>query len=304
LRSVEHPGRFGGTGESEGVVDLEQEAVSLAVSLAASGVVDLSLTLSDDAPCSWPGAFPFRHFPDHWFEEVDGGVSALHTPNGAPYRSHALMLDEHTGTHFDAPAHFIPPSDSGLPGASPAGDITGDRVDLAQLMGPAVVIDVRGLVGTAADGVSPRIAPADVTAWEDVHGPVTAGEIVLFQSGWDARYQRGPSGQGYVSGPLVAEDSSAWPAPSPETISLLLERGVRCVGTDGPSMGPADDGVPTHVVGLGAGMLYVECLAGLDRLPGRGATFVFLPLKVARSSGGPGRAIAFVPVSGVASGAQ
>jgi isatin hydrolase len=274
------------------------DALGLAAALQASDLVDLSLTLSDDAPCSWPGAFPFRHFPDHWFAEVDGDVSALHTPNGAPYRSHALMLDEHTGTHFDAPAHFIPPSGSGLPGASSAGDITGDRVDLAQLVGPAVVIDVAELIGSAADGCSPRILPRDVMAWESAHGPLAAGEVVLFTSGWDARYQRGPSGSTYVSAPLVAGEGAAWPAPSPETISLLLERGVRCVGTDGPSMGPADDGVPTHVVGLAEGMVYVECLAGLDRLPVRGATFVFLPLKVARSSGGPGRAIAFVPRSG------
>jgi kynurenine formamidase len=42
-------------------------------------------------------------------------------------------------------------------------------------------------------------------------------------------------------------------------------------------------------------MVFVECLANLGELPPRGATFVFLPVKVARSAGGPGRAIAFLP---------
>ena len=60
-------------------------------------------------------------------------------------------------------------------------------------------------------------------------------------------------------------------------------------------MGPSDGGAPVHVAGLGAGMVFIEGLANLAVLPVSGASFQFLPLKIARSSGGPGRAIAWLP---------
>ena len=56
-----------------------------------------------------------------------------------------------------------------------------------------------------------------------------------------------------------------------------------------------EDGVAAHAVGLSGGLVFIECLASLRELPPRGAMFVFPPLKVTRSSGGPGRAIAVVP---------
>ena len=56
-----------------------------------------------------------------------------------------------------------------------------------------------------------------------------------------------------------------------------------------------EDGVAAHAVGLPGGMVFIECLANLCELPPRGAMFVFLPLKVTRSSGAPGWAIALVP---------
>ncbi len=77
----------------------------------------------------------------------------------------------------------------------------------------------------------------------------------------------------------------------------LLERGVRCVGTDAPSMGSTHDGGPVHVEGLGAGAVFVEALCHLDRLPPRGAFFCFAPILLARGTGAPGRAFAWVPAT-------
>jgi 2-polyprenyl-6-methoxyphenol hydroxylase-like FAD-dependent oxidoreductase len=77
-------------------------------------------------------------------------------------------------------------------------------------------------------------------------------------------------------------------SPDVECVSLLLDRGVRCLGTDGPSMGAAHGGAPVHVAGLGGGMVFAESLANLAAVPD-GAFFRFLPLKIARSSGGPGQ---------------
>ncbi|WP_194396276.1 cyclase family protein [Microbacterium atlanticum] len=258
-------------------------------------VVDLSLTLAPELPASWPGALPFRHFVEHWFEEVADDAGIRLCGNNAPYRSHGLILDEHTGTHFDAPAHFLAHEDSGLPMAHPLGAITGDRVDPAQFIGPAAVIDITGLVGTAAPGRSPLITASVVRSWEDEHGEIAPGEIVLFRSGWDAHYVVGDRGAEYIRRPLERADTDAWPAPDVSAMEHLGARGVRCVGTDGASMGPAHDGAPTHVAGLSRGMVFVECLAGLDQLPTRGAQFIFLPVKVAHSAGGPGRAVAILP---------
>ncbi len=66
------------------------------------------------------------------------------------------------------------------------------------------------------------------------------------------------------------------------------------MGIDAPSIGSAHDGVPVHQEGLGRGMRYVEILTNLGELPVHGAFFVFMPLKIANSSGVPGRAMALV----------
>jgi kynurenine formamidase len=97
-----------------------------------------------------------------------------------------------------------------------------------------------------------------------------------------------------MHGSLVTGDSPGWPAPSAEMAAYLDERGVKTIGIDAPSIGSAHDGVPVHQEGLGRGMRYIEILTNLGELPVRGAFFVFLPLKVAGSSGGPGRAMALV----------
>jgi isatin hydrolase len=263
--------------------------------LRSARLVDLSLALSEDLPCWWPTAFPFRHTTDHWFADVDrGGSSPLRSRSGAPFHSCVISMDEHTGTHFDAPSHFIPPPGSDLPDAGPTGAITADRVGLEQLIGPALVIDVRSLIGTAKNGTSPRIEPSLLSSWERQHGQIEADDVILFRSDWDDHYVTGPDGQRYVHRPLVFADAPAWPAPSAEAIEFLSTRGVRCVGTDAASMGPAEAGRETHVAGLSTGMVFIEALCSLRELPWRGATFVFLPLKIAGGSGGPGRALALI----------
>jgi kynurenine formamidase len=78
-------------------------------------------------------------------------------------------------------------------------------------------------------------------------------------------------------------------------MEALLDRGVRCIGTDGVSMGSAHDGAPVHVAALSRGAVFIEALRGLDQLPNRGAWFCFAPLNVARGTGAPGRAMAWIP---------
>jgi kynurenine formamidase len=235
----------------------------------------------------------FAHHNWNWFTEVDGPTGR--TRSAAPYQTNFVVMDEHCGTHFDAPTHFVPPEGSGLPWSSHLGGESGDRVPLEDLMGPAAVIDVRRLSGQSEPGVSPFITGEHVRVWEEEHGELQEGEVALFWTGWDRYYVEGEEGEKFTYGSVVTGEFPGWPAHSPEAAIYLHERGVKCVGIDAPSIGSAHDGAPVHQQGLSRGLRYVEILTNLHRLPVRGAYFLFLPVKIGASSGGPGRAIALLP---------
>jgi len=256
--------------------------------------IDLSVLVSPRLP-TWPLHMPFQRTVWNWFEPPPR--AGVHWRSEVPYHTAWWTIDEHTGTHFDAPSHFIPPSSIHLPDASRAGDITADLVNLRKLRGPACVIDVRDLVGEADAGVSPVIGWDRIERFESEHGELQVGDVVLFWSGWDERYLPGTAGDAYARA-VVAEQVAGWPSPSPEVIVTLNERGIETLGTDGCSIGSSEDGRPGHIAGLSREMAYVESLTQLGRLPARGAYFMFLPVKVEGSSGAPGRAVAFVPSAG------
>jgi len=261
----------------------------------AQRLVDLSVTLSEHLPCSWPGHVPYVHKNWNWFEEatLPTGGSCCST---GPYQTNFLVIDEHCGTHCDGPTHFIPPSSSGLPWAGAGGDRGGEWIDLAHLTGPAAVIDVRHLAAEAGEpGVSPEIGLAELERWESEHGPFRDGEVVLLWTGWDAHYVRGEAGRRFVSDPLVTSSAPGWPALAADAALYLHERRVRTVGIDAPSMGSVENPAPVHQKALSRGMYFIEMLTNLHLLPSRGSYFIFLPLKIADSTGGPGRAVAFPP---------
>lgn len=256
-------------------------------------VVDLSVLVSEALPASWPGHMPFTHKNWNWFSEVDHQIDAVRSVG--PYSTNFFLMDEHCGTHMDGPTHFIPPPDSGLAHAAPLGNITGDKVDLEQLWGSAVVVDVTSLSGAGTPGTSPIVRPEQILDWESRHGQLQPGTIVLLHSGWDRYYVRGAEATKFVEDPLVSHTGPGWPAPEVDAMTLLYERGVRTVGTDSPSMGSSHDGAPVHQYALARGMIFIEMLTNLQELPARGAHFVFLPMKLAGSTGGPGRAVALLP---------
>lgn len=256
---------------------------ALTAALATSEVVDLTVTLAEDLPGWWPTHLPFQRKVFNWFGHL------------GPYHTAFLLLDEHCGTHVDAPAHFIPPPNSGLPNAGELAAVTADQLDLARLMGAAAVIDVAELTGQGEGGVSPEITPAMIEAWEADHGRLRPGDIALFSSGWDRLYRPLPEGNAYARDPFLMQRGPGWPTPGIPALQLLLDRGATTLGLDGVSVGASHAGVPPHVFGLGRNMVFIELLANLDKLPPRGAFFVCLPLKIAGGSAGPARAVALVP---------
>ena len=142
--------------------------------LTAARVVDLSLTVSERLPGTWPGHMIFAHHNWNWFAEVDGPTGKTRS-SAASYQTNFIVMDEHCGTHFDAPTHFVPPPDSGLDYASQLGAQNGDKVPLEDLMGPAAVVDVSFLAGQGEPGVSPFIEPEHVQTFEEEHGELQRG---------------------------------------------------------------------------------------------------------------------------------
>lgn len=270
-------------------------------------IVDLTLLLDERYPAVGPWLPGFHHRVWNWFAPIEDGpqplmarsyqkettasVASKDRPN--VFYSNFMVLFEHTGTHFDAPTHVIPPPDSGLPAANEHG-LFGDQITLDRLQGNACVIDVRSLQDEAVPGESPLVSVDEVRRWESEHGPLAKGDVPLFWTGWDRHYKAYPERTPYQDA-FKDRSMPGWTAVAEETIDYLFEHGVRLVGTDGTSMGAVDDVYAVHYAGLGRGMLFVESLTGLGALPPRRSWFVFTPLKIARSSGCSGRAFAYVP---------
>ncbi len=271
-------------------------APDLAEIAGGSRVVDLTVLVSETLPAHWGDHPAFQRWTNNWFVEKKNDYGTVFLPSEGPYYSQRYVIDEHTGTQSDFPAHFIPPPDSGLPNAGPLGDLTGDKYPLSRMMGPAVVIDVTDLRDQAEPGMSARITLERVTAWEKEHGAIQAGEVVLLRTGYsDAYYKPLPEGLRLTFQPVTLKSEPAWPAPTPEVMEYLYEKGVWHMGIDAPSMGPVDAGQETHMAGLKHGMSWEELLIGLDQLPVRGSYYLALPIKIVDQSGSPTRAIAFVP---------
>lgn len=247
----------------------------------ADKVRDLSLLVARDLPCVWPlGMTPFAVVPTATF------------PRAGRHRD-MLIIDEHTGTQWDAPAHFVPPPDSGLPGAGPNGLITGEKVPAWQFCGEACVIDITPFRDKAENGKGRLIGPDVVKEWEKQHRPLGKGDVVLFRSDYtDSYYKPFPAGDRFVAKALRKE-APGWPAPNPQTMEYLADRGVMTLGLDGASMGALPDmAVPTHQAGGKRGMIWVECATNLKSLPTTGSFFAILAAKHAGGSGGECRCVA------------
>ncbi|AVP99429.1 cyclase [Ahniella affigens] len=202
------------------------------------------------------------------------------TDGGFFYSSNSFCSPEHGGTHLDAPIHF---AEHGK---------TADQLDLAQLIGPAVVIDVREQVAKNPDYA---LTADDITAFEANHGKLAAGTIVLLQTGYSKHY---PNRKAYF-GDDTPNDASKlhFPSYGPDAATLLVDkRHVAVLGVDTASIdiGQSKD-FQVHRIAAAKNVAGLENLNGLDRLPPVGASVVALPMKIEGGSGGPVRVIALLP---------
>jgi kynurenine formamidase len=204
------------------------------------------------------------------------------TAKGYFYAANRYRASEHGGTHIDAPAHFA------------EGHKTLEQIPIAQLIGPAIVVDVSAKARTNADY---RIDTADLKAWESEHGQIPKGTIVLFRTGFASRW---PDAKSYLGTDEKGSNAVAklhFPGLHPDAARWLAsERTIKAVGLDTASI---DYGQSTlfesHRILFEKDIPAFENVAALDQLPITGVYIIALPMKIKGGSGGPLRIVAWVP---------
>jgi len=218
-------------------------------------------------------------------------VLSHYDERGPAWYWNAIRLGEHTGTHFDAPIHWITGKD--LP------DNACDTIPARRFVGPACVLDVAAEVAADADFLLTRDR---VLAWEAEHGRIPPRSWVLLRSDWSRRLDRRDRGQGDFLN--VAADGPHSPGFHRGAVELLAHErdvlgvGVETVGTDAGQAFGFDPPFPCHTLMHGAGRFGLASLRNLDQLPPTGAVVIAAPLKLVGGSGSPLRVIALAPAPG------
>ena len=199
---------------------------------------------------------------------------------GPAWYWNTIRMGEHTGTHFDAPVHWITGKD--LP------DNACDTIPAGKFVGPACVIDVTVDVERDEDFL---LTAARIEAWEQEHGKIPAGAWVLLRTGWSKRTDPvkflnvGPDGP---HSPGFHADASRLLAHDRNVLGV----GVETVGTDAGQAGGFTSPFPNHTIMHGAGKFGLASLRNLDQLPATGAIVIAAPLKIVHGSGSPLRVLA------------
>lgn len=224
-------------------------------------ILDLSHTISADTPM-FPGAA--APIIEETVNVADDG-----------YFGNTYTFWEHTGTHMDAPAHFI------------ADGAFAEDIPVERLVAPLAILDISE---KAAKDPDAQVTPDDLVAWEKANGQFPAGAFVAMNSGWAAKIG---DPKAYIN--LDGSDVQHYPGFHPDAATWLVEeRDIVGIGVDTLSQdfGASTD-FATHVVILGAGKYGIENLANLGELPAAGGLVIIGGPKHAKASGGPSRVLAF-----------
>ncbi len=251
-------------------------AFATALATGSIRVVDLTQTLSPSFPqITLPPEFgqcwPFR------IEEV-----SRYDERGPGWYWNNFSCGEHTGTHFDAPIHWV--SGRHLPNNAV------DTIPVEHFIGPACVIDCSREAAADADFL---LTVPFVEAWEARHGRIPPRAWVLMRTDWSKR-----------TDPVEYQNFDATgqhtPGPDAEVVRFLVEQrdvigfGTEAIGTDAGQGYHLRPPYPCHSIMHGAGRYGLQCLANLDQLPPTGAVIFAAPLKIQQGSGSPLRVLAMV----------
>ena len=237
-------------------------------------VIDLTADLSADTPLlplppQWPNTPAFQLHEISRYDE-----------RGPAWYWNWFSTGEHTGTHFDAPIHWVSGKD--LP------DNSVDRIPPRLFVGPACVLDI---TAEAAKNPDYLVDVRFVEDWESRNGKIPPQSWVLLRTGWSKR----KSAVEYLN---VDEKGPHTPGWRKEASLFLAEQrdvlgvGVETIGTDAGQAATFDPPFCNHFVMHGHGKFGLASLTNLDKLPLTGAIVIAAPLKIVRGSGSPVRVIA------------
>jgi kynurenine formamidase len=250
-------------------------ALTEAIRTSKVEVVDLTAPLNDTTPVI--------KLPEPFGNTVSFSLSEIshYDDRGPAWYWNDISTGEHTGTHFDAPVHWV----------TGAGREDVSQVPPARLIAPAAVLDFSAQAAADPDFL---LEVDHIKQWEGEHGALPDGGWLLYRTGWDARShdqeqflnanETGPHTPG------VSVECARWLAEE----SPVLGIGVETVGTDAGAAHSFTPPFPCHSALLGAGKYGLTQLRNLARLPALGAVVVAGPLPITGGSGSPCRALALV----------
>jgi kynurenine formamidase len=239
-------------------------------------VVDLTQTLSPEFPAL---QLP-PQFGQVWAFKME--KISQYDEQGPGWYWNNFSCGEHTGTHFDAPVHWI----SGKDHAQNAVD----TIDVKNFIAPAVVVDASAEVAANPDWL---LTVGFLEAWEARHGRIPEGAWVLLRSDWSKRTDPAE----FLN---LREDGAHTPGPTQEVVEWLIHErkvhgfGVETINTDAGQAYAWPIPYPCHTLMHGSNRYGLQCLKNLDQLPPTGAVIVSAPLKIQAGSGSPLRVLALV----------
>ena len=214
----------------------------------------------------------FEDFPTY-FGEPQFSRKQLFNWDKDKFNLFQLTINEHTGTHIDAPLHF---SEDGLSVA---------EIPISNLIAPLCVIDIAERAASDADT---QVTPDDIKIWMNKHGDSPENACVAMHSGWGAK----------VNSPdfrnADSEGKQHYPGFHAEAAKMLMEEtGASSIAVDTLSLDHGLSGdFATHYEWLPSGRFGIENIANLDKVPAYGATLVIGAPKHRGGTGGPARIFA------------
>ncbi len=241
-------------------------------------VVDLTETLCPE--------YPTISLPPEFGQASPMVINEIsrYNESGPMWYWNNFTISEHTGTHFDAPAHWI----SGK-------DVENGTVDLVapeRFIAGVNVVDCSKEAAADQDFILSKQFLLD---WEAEHGQIEANSWVFMRTDW----RKIVSPDNWTN--TDAEGQAHHPGPDEECVLWMIEErdvlgfGTECVGTDAGIGFSFDPPLPCHYHMHGAGKYGLQCMTNLDQLPEKGAVIVAPPLKIRDGSGSPLRVLALVP---------
>ncbi len=208
-------------------------------------------------------------------------VISRYDDKGPGWYWNTITMGEHTGTHFDAPVHWVTGKD--LPHNAT------DTIPPGRFVGPGCVIDISRECASDPDFL---LTPEHLAAWEKEHGRIPAGAWVLLRTDWSKR-----SGAAFINADDAGPHTPGFHQHTSEFLTTerdILGVGVETIGTDAGQAGRFDPPFPNHTIMHGAGRFGLASLCNLDKLPATGSVIIAAPLKLVNGSGSPLRVLALV----------